>query len=92
MKDSDSQGIDIEDDLEDNPDAELDMTSSNEPSSLGLTNDDLAELARRNHLSGVDEERINNQRFVKFKDLLPPCPPRGVFDVQRIRESAYFFS
>ncbi|OCF41176.1 DNA-directed RNA polymerase, mitochondrial [Kwoniella heveanensis CBS 569] len=37
-------------------------------------------------------ERIGKQNWVKFKDALPPCPPRGVFQVDRVRESAYFFS
>jgi len=31
-------------------------------------------------------------KFVKLRDVLPPCPQRGMFDVERIRDSAYFFS
>jgi DNA-directed RNA polymerase len=59
---------------------------------LGLSSADLANLASRKAEADVPEERIENQRFVKFADVLPPCPPRGGFDVNRIRESAYFFS
>jgi len=40
----------------------------------------------------VQGEKIQGQKFVKFSDILPPTPPRGEFDVNRIRESAYFFS
>lgn len=59
---------------------------------LGLSSDDLANLASRKAKVVLPEERIENQRFVKFADVLPPCPPRGGFDVNRIRDSAYFFS
>nr|XP_018265754.1 DNA-directed RNA polymerase, mitochondrial [Kwoniella dejecticola CBS 10117]OBR87912.1 DNA-directed RNA polymerase, mitochondrial [Kwoniella dejecticola CBS 10117] len=37
-------------------------------------------------------EKIGKTNWVKFEDVLPPCPPRGVFNVDRVRESAYFFS
>ncbi|WRT65024.1 uncharacterized protein IL334_001965 [Kwoniella shivajii] len=37
-------------------------------------------------------EKIGKTNWVKFGDVLPPCPPRGVFNVDRVRESAYFFS
>ena len=30
--------------------------------------------------------------FVRFVDVLPPCPPKGEFDVNKIRLSPYFFS
>ncbi|TXT11160.1 hypothetical protein VHUM_01911 [Vanrija humicola] len=41
---------------------------------------------------GVEVITLNGQRFVRFRDILPRPPPRGVFDVEKIRESAYFFS
>jgi DNA-directed RNA polymerase len=66
-------------------------SSSASTKGVELTNADLAELASKADKE-VPEEKIENQRFVKFADVLPPCPPRGVFDVNRIRESAYFFS
>lgn len=31
-------------------------------------------------------------KFVDLADVLPPVPPKGDFDLQRIRESLYFFS
>lgn len=37
-------------------------------------------------------EKIGGQTFLRFGDLLPPCPPRGSFDVNRIKLSPYFFS
>jgi DNA-directed RNA polymerase len=44
-------------------------------------------------LSGdIPIHTVGNQRFVRFSDVLPPTPPRGQFDVQRIRDSQYFFS
>jgi DNA-directed RNA polymerase len=72
--------------------AESETATISEPGGVALSDADLKELSKRNHLDGIEEEHINGQRFVKLKDLLPPCPPRGVFDVTRIRDSAYFFS
>lgn len=40
----------------------------------------------------ASETVIGNERFVRLRDVLPPCPPRGMFDVERIRDSQYFFS
>lgn len=40
----------------------------------------------------VQCENINGQAFVKLIDIIPPCPPRGEFDVNRIKQSPYFFS
>lgn len=63
------------------------------PPSIALSQADLASLRkRRDDNSAISEEVINNQRFVKFKDVIPPCPPRGAFDVTRVQDSAYFFS
>lgn len=69
-------------------------------SNIELTNADLEALRRKRAAAAgqeaaeaeVPEEVIERQRFVKFKDVLPPCPPRGAFDVSRIKDSAYFFS
>ena len=36
--------------------------------------------------------KVNKQKFVRFKDVLPLTPERGMFEVDRVRESAYFFS
>lgn len=61
--------------------------------SLALTQADLASLRKkRDGKAAPPEEVIQNQRFVKFKDVIPPCPPRGAFDVTRVQDSAYFFS
>ncbi|KAL7424567.1 DNA-directed RNA polymerase [Cryptotrichosporon argae] len=37
-------------------------------------------------------EVIGGQKFVRFRDVLPPAPAKGQFDVSRIKDSAYFFS
>lgn len=42
--------------------------------------------------SEIELVTFGSQRFVRFSDVLPPTPPRGQFDVQRIRDSQYFFS
>lgn len=61
--------------------------------SIALTQADLASLRKkRDGKAALPEEVIQNQRFVKFKDVIPPCPPRGAFDVTRVQDSAYFFS
>lgn len=60
-----------------------------ESSSIELSTADVDSLAG---IGNVEYEQVGTHKFVKFADVLPPAPPRGVFDVQRIRESAYFFS
>lgn len=40
----------------------------------------------------LGETQLGSVKFMKLRDALPPCPPRGMFDVERIRDSAYFFS
>ncbi|WVN88677.1 uncharacterized protein L203_103890 [Cryptococcus depauperatus CBS 7841] len=41
---------------------------------------------------GDEGVQSKKQAWVKFSDVLPPCPPRGIFQVGRVKESAYFFS
>lgn len=43
-------------------------------------------------VNGAPTVKINGREFVRFLDCLPPTPPRGEFDVQKIRQSKYFFS
>ncbi|KAI5477684.1 mitochondrial RNA polymerase [Pseudohyphozyma bogoriensis] len=46
----------------------------------------------------MDELRLKTprtaakSRFVELADILPPVPPKGDFDLNRIRDSLYFFS
>lgn len=40
----------------------------------------------------VDSLRAGKQHWVRFRDVLPPCPPRGIFEVRRVKQSTYFFS
>lgn len=46
------------------------------------------------HLNGKEPELLDydGKTFVRFVDVLPPCPPKGEFDVNKIRLSPYFFS
>jgi len=67
------------------------MAESTESASIELSPDDVEALAKRNNAE-VKQELVGSHRFVRFKDVLPPSPPRGVFDVRRIKDSAYFFS
>ena len=60
-----------------------------ESSAIELSTADVDSLAG---IGNVEYEQVGIHKFVKFADVLPAAPPRGVFDVQRIRESAYFFS
>jgi len=46
-----------------------------------LENDELGEVDA--HLFG---------KFVELRDLLPPLPKKGNFDVETIKQSQYFFS
>ncbi|KAM0747756.1 DNA/RNA polymerase [Meredithblackwellia eburnea MCA 4105] len=36
--------------------------------------------------------RATNSKFVALADIIPPIPARGTFDLERIRDSLYFFS
>lgn len=72
--------------------SELELESDPEPSSIELSADDVASLAKKNNVDEIDYERVGTHKFVKFADVLPPAPPRGAFDVRRIKDSAYFFS
>ncbi|ODN75356.1 hypothetical protein, variant 1 [Cryptococcus amylolentus CBS 6039] len=80
--------------------AEVDLiTSSNEVTeataaeSMGLSTGKLDEIAGL-AVSGqeIPTMKMGGQAWVRFKDVLPPCPPRGIFQVQKVKESAYFFS
>lgn len=62
-----------------------------EPASIELSAEDVEALARQNNTE-VEQEQVGSHKFVTFKDVIPPCPPRGMFDVRRIKDSAYFFS
>lgn len=42
--------------------------------------------------SPIDVLEYDGKAFVRFADVLPPCPPKGEFDVNKIRLSPYFFS
>lgn len=46
-----------------------------------------------NH-AGEHKEKIEigTRQFVRFPDILPLTPTKGTFDVNNIRDSAYFFS
>lgn len=61
---------------------------------LSLPADKAADMFGKSNLDDeeVDIFRAGKQHWVKFKDVLPPCPPRGVFEVRRVKQSAYFFS
>jgi DNA-directed RNA polymerase len=40
----------------------------------------------------VVPEVVDGKKFVKLSDVLPACPPRGEFDINKIRNAPYFFS
>lgn len=92
-----SESVDSEDDgLDADPDTALhqEVTVAKRSSAAGLelSNADLAELTKKRAGEEVPQETLHDQRFVRFRDVLPPAPPRGAFDVSRIKDSAYFFS
>jgi DNA-directed RNA polymerase len=54
-----------------------------------LTLDELNELSPETVVSlGTNTDT----GFVRLADVFPPCPPKGEFDVNKIRASQYFFS
>lgn len=44
------------------------------------------------HVNLPPEIKIGRQRLYRLADVFPPVPPRGDFDLNKIRESPYFFS
>ncbi|KAK8846742.1 hypothetical protein IAR55_005829 [Kwoniella newhampshirensis] len=82
--------------------AEVEMiSSSNEEveakaaDAMGIPIEKIGELkgdATGSKMDGLTKEKIGKQNWVKFADVLPPCPPRGIFQVDKVRDSAYFFS
>ena len=82
--------------ISDEPDADLEtISTSNEPA--GISADEITKLRGSDKkspegLEGLEIHELNGYRFVQVKDLLPPTPPKGSFDVQKIRDSLYFFS
>ncbi|KZT54741.1 DNA/RNA polymerase [Calocera cornea HHB12733] len=38
------------------------------------------------------DDKVVPTRFVNLIDILPPLPPKGKFDIQKIKDSLYFFS
>ncbi|KZO97648.1 DNA/RNA polymerase [Calocera viscosa TUFC12733] len=45
--------------------------------------------ARAKRLKGKE---IVMTRFINLTEILPPLPPKGAFDIQKIKDSLYFFS
>jgi len=64
------------------------------PNLVGITTEDVDALVEaKNETQGVSSDTLRvGGRFMKLEDAFPPCPPRGMFDVERIRDSTYFFS
>lgn len=79
-----------------NEDADLDAAvdaaeAEDEPAldeDVALNVDEIGKI----EVKAEDKIVVNGVKFIKLRALLPPAPPRGQFDVKRIRESAYFFS
>lgn len=83
-----SESVDAEEGEEDTtPKKRVTDKSTN----LALSASDLATLQKARG-EEVPQEQLDDQKFVRFKDILPPAPARGSFDVSRIKDSAYFFS
>lgn len=77
-----------EDDMDADADEPVEIKDDSEAL---LSAAELAELGTYSG-NGSDEVTVNGVKFIKLRALLPPTPPRGQFDVQRIKDSAYFFS
>lgn len=76
----------------DEAEAESDDESDAEPEAELDSLLNSTELVDLSAYKGGDEVVVNGVKFIKLRALLPPAPPRGQFDVKRIRDSAYFFS
>ncbi|WVR04429.1 hypothetical protein IAU60_001432 [Kwoniella sp. DSM 27419] len=92
--DFDDETLDVEADIIASTAEEVEAKAAD---AVGLSVEKLAQMSRESGTSSgdikdIETERIGKQNWVKFADVLPPCPPRGVFEVKRVRESAYFFS
>lgn len=90
------QKVKMDDMFTADPDAELDVAENEKEveeaeTDVILSASELADLGGSNY-NGDDQVMVNGVKFIKLRALLPPAPPRGQFDVKRIRDSAYFFS
>ena len=78
-------------------DGELDLPQPTTQENVGLSEEEkAAQLRVRAAEWELKTEplvhKIRGQPYIKFKHLLWEAPSRGMFDVQRIKQSAYFFS
>lgn len=70
-----------------------DSAAEEEDVPIALTEREVEELVgSKMALNGVQVHDVKGNKFVKLRDLLPPPPVRGNFDVEKIRDSKYFFS
>lgn len=74
--------------------ADEDLVSEEPPKKLAkddptMTAEEIAALSDKKDLPEI---QVADQRFVRLRDLIPPAPPRGQFNVERVRASQYFFS
>lgn len=76
-----------EEDVDDSvPEMEDDITKT-------LGEEDVDEIVKKRASEfGYPTEKIGGQTFVRLRDMIPVCPPKGAFDVSKIKESRYFFS
>jgi DNA-directed RNA polymerase len=92
-----NQTVDVEEDASATFDDESsidDFLSDDESAPTKRTRKTKASAMSFTHPDGTPVEVLeyDGKAFVRFADILPPCPPKGEFDVNKIRLSPYFFS
>lgn len=75
------------------PSASLDMDDEVDvDSALEEGEEEDADAAAQQFWAKGGHSRKIDSKFVQLADILPPVPAKGDFDLQKIRESLYFFS
>lgn len=92
-----NQAVEVEDDVAHDDESSIDdfLSVEEEPTkTTKKTRKSKASTVPFTHPDGspIDVLEYDGKAFVRFADVLPPCPPKGEFDVNKIRLSPYFFS
>ncbi|KAJ9111267.1 hypothetical protein QFC22_006567 [Naganishia vaughanmartiniae] len=92
---TDEDAVNIEEEMDEDPLVEEDAAAAEAPAPYAKRpRKHKAPSSQLLHPDGTPIELLeyDGKSFVRFADCLPPCPPKGEFDVNRIRLSPYFFS
>jgi hypothetical protein len=86
------KGKDAEAGMEEEDDHDEDHDNEHELDSMSGAEGDEVERAKAAKFWSKGHSRLVGSKFVLLSDVLPPVPSKGDFDLEKIRDSLYFFS